>query len=144
MMDNIFGIAGTALNAQLTRMNATASNLANAGTVATTSDEAFRAKRPLFRTIVEGMMGKTDSNNTQDIKGGVTIEKLVDDPAPVRRQFDPHNPLADKDGFIYQSNVNEVSEMVEMMAAARAYQNNVETVNTAKHLMMRTLDVMRS
>jgi flagellar basal-body rod protein FlgC len=144
MMDNIFGIAGTALNAQLTRMNATASNLANAGTVATTSDEAFRAKRPIFRTIVEGMMGKTDSNNTQDIKGGVTIEKLVDDPAPVRRQFDPHNPLADKDGFIYQSNVNEVSEMVEMMAAARAYQNNVETVNTAKHLMMRTLDVMRS
>jgi flagellar basal-body rod protein FlgC len=144
MMDNIFGIAGTALNAQLTRMNATASNLANAGTVATTSDEAFRAKRPLFRTIVEGMMGKTDSNNTQDIQGGVTIEKLVDDPAPVRRQFDPHNPLADKDGFIYQSNVNEVSEMVEMMAAARSYQNNVETVNTAKHLMMRTLDVMRS
>ncbi len=144
MMDNIFGIAGTALNAQLTRMNATASNLANAGTVATTSDEAFRAKRPIFRTIVEGMMGKTDSNNTQDIKGGVTIEKLVDDHAPVRRQFDPHNPLADKDGFIYQSNVNEVSEMVEMMAAARSYQNNVETVNTAKHLMMRTLDVMRS
>jgi flagellar basal-body rod protein FlgC len=144
MMDNIFGIAGTALNAQLTRMNATASNLANAGTVVTTSDEAFRAKRPMFRTIVEGMMGNTDSNNTQDIKGGVKIEKLVDDPAPVRRQFDPHNPLADKDGFIYQSNVNEVSEMVEMMAAARSYQNNVETVNTAKHLMMRTLDVMRS
>jgi flagellar basal-body rod protein FlgC len=144
MMDNIFGIAGTALNAQLTRMNATASNLANAGTVVTTSDEAFRAKRPMFRTIVEGMMGNTDSNNTQDIKGGVKIEKLVDDPAPVRRQFDPNNPLADKDGFIYQSNVNEVSEMVEMMAAARSYQNNVETVNTAKHLMMRTLDVMRS
>jgi len=144
MMDNIFGIAGTALNAQITRMNATASNLANASTVSTTGEEAFRAKRPIFRTIVEEMMGKTDSNNTQDIKGGVKIEKLVDDPAPVRRQFDPHNPLADQDGFIYQSNVNEVNEMVEMMSAARSYQNNVETVNTAKHLMMRTLDVMRS
>lgn len=144
MMDNIFGIAGTALNAQITRMNATASNLANAGTVAATSEEAFRAKRPLFKTIVDGMMNKTDSNNTQDIKGGVKIDKLVDDPAPVRRQFDPYNPLADKEGYIYQSNVNEVSEMVEMMAAARSYQNNVETVNTAKHLMMRTLDMMRS
>lgn len=144
MMDNIFGIAGTALNAQLTRMNATASNLANAGTVATTADEAFRAKRPLFKTIVEGMLNKADTHNGQDIKGGVKIEQLVDDPAPVRRQFDPHNPLADKDGYIYQSNVNEVSEMVEMMAAARSYQNNVETVNTAKHLMMRTLDMMRS
>ncbi|MEY2593647.1 MAG: Flagellar basal-body rod protein FlgC [Pseudomonadota bacterium] len=144
MMDNIFGIAGTALNAQLTRMNATASNLANASTVATTAEEAFRAKRPMFKTIVEGMLNKADAYNGQDIKGGVKIEQLVDDPAPVRRQFDPHNPLADKDGFIYQSNVNEVSEMVEMMAAARSYQNNVETVNTAKHLMMRTLDMMRS
>jgi flagellar basal-body rod protein FlgC len=144
MMDNIFGIAGTALNAQLTRMNATASNLANAGTVATTAEEAFRAKRPQFKTIVEGMLNKADTHNGQDIKGGVKIEQLVDDPAPVRRQFDPHNPLADKDGYIYQSNVNEVSEMVEMMAAARSYQNNVETVNTAKHLMMRTLDMMRS
>lgn len=144
MMDNIFGIAGTALNAQLTRMNATASNLANAGTVATTSEEAFRAKRPLFKTIVDEMLNKADTHNGQDIKGGVKIDKLVDDPAPVRRQFDPHNPLADRDGYIYQSNVNEVSEMVEMMAAARSYQNNVETVNTAKHLMMRTLDMMRS
>lgn len=143
MMDNIFGIAGTALNAQLTRMNATASNLANASTVASTDQEAFRAKRPLFKTIVEGMLTKSDSNNAQDTKGGVKIEKLVDDPAPVRRQFDPHNPLADKDGFIFQSNVNEVSEMVEMMAAARSYQNNVETVNTAKHLMNRTLDMLR-
>ncbi|NBX95623.1 MAG: flagellar basal body rod protein FlgC [Betaproteobacteria bacterium] len=144
MMDNIFGIAGTALNAQLTRMNATASNLANASTVATTSEEAFRAKRPLFKTIVEDMLNKADTHNGQDIKGGVKIDKLVDDPAPVRRQFDPYNPVADKDGYVYQSNVNEVSEMVEMMAAARSYQNNVETVNTAKHLMMRTLDVMRS
>jgi flagellar basal-body rod protein FlgC len=144
MLDNIFGIAGTALNAQLTRMNATASNLANAGTVATSEQDAFRAKRPLFKTIVDGMLHPSDGGNTQDIKGGVRIEKLVDDPAPLRRQFDPHNPLADKDGYIVQSNVNEVSEMVEMMAAARSYQNNVETVNTAKHLMMRTLDLMRS
>lgn len=145
MMDNIFGIAGTALNAQLTRLNATASNLANAGTVSTSEQDAFRAKRPVFRTIVQDMLNKgAVDGNTQDIKGGVRIEKLVDDPAPLRRQFDPHNPLADKEGYIVQSNVNEVSEMVEMMAAARSYQNNVETVNTAKHLMSRTLDLMRS
>ncbi len=144
MMDNIFGIAGTALNAQLTRMNATASNLANASTVASSDQEAFRAKRPLFRAIVDDMINKSNTNNTQDTRGGVKIEKLIDDPAPVRRQFDPHSPVADKDGYVYQSNVNEVSEMVEMMAAARSYQNSVETVNTAKHLMMRTLDVMRS
>ena len=144
MMDNIFGIAGSALTAQLTRMNATASNLANASTTATNEQDAFRAKRPLFRTIVEGMLHPSGDGNPQELKGGVRIEKLVNDPAPVQRQFDPNNPLADKDGFVFRSNVNEVSEMVEMMAAARSYQNNVETVNTAKHLMMRTLDMMRS
>lgn len=143
MMDNIFGIAGTALNAQLLRMNATASNLANAGTVATTEQDAFRAKRPVFRAIVQEMMANQPST-TQDTVGGVRVGGLVDDPAPLRRQFDPHNPLADKDGYVVQSNVNEVSEMVEMMAAARSYQNNVETVNTAKHLMSRTLDLLRS
>ena len=143
MLDNIFGIAGTALNAQLTRMNATASNLANAGTVASTEQDAFRAKRPIFKTLVDSMMPNQPAV-AQDTKGGVLVEKLIDDKAPVRKQFDPGSPLADKDGFIYQSNVNEVSEMVEMMAAARSYQNNVETVNTAKMLMMRTLDVMKT
>ena len=143
MMDNIFGIAGTALNAQLLRMNATASNLANSSTVASTEQDAYRAKRPVFKTIVQDMMANQPST-TQDTVGGVRIGGLVNDPAPLRRQFDPHNPLADKDGYVVQSNVNEVSEMVDMMAAARSYQNNVETVNTAKHLMSRTLDLLRS
>ena len=143
MLDNIFGIAGTALNAQLTRMNATASNLANASTVSTTEQDAFRAKRPLFKTLVDSMMNQQPTT-AQDTKGGVRVERLVNDPAPVRKQFEPANPLADEQGFVYQSNVNEVSEMVEMMAAARSYQNNVETVNTAKVLMMRTLDVIKS
>jgi flagellar basal-body rod protein FlgC len=142
MIDNIFGIAGTALNAQLTRMNATASNLANASTVSTTEAEAFRAKRPVFKTLVDSMM-PTQPATAQDTKGGVRVERLIDDPSPVRKQYEPGNPLADKEGFVFQSNVNEVSEMVEMMAAARSYQNNVETVNTAKALMMRTLDVMK-
>ena len=143
MLDNIFGIAGTALNAQLTRMNATASNLANAGTVASNEQDAFRAKRPVFKTLVDSMMAQQPAV-AQDTKGGVKVERLIDDKAPIRRQYEPGSPLADKDGYTYQSNVNEVSEMVEMMAAARSYQNNVETVNTAKALMMRTLDVMKS
>jgi flagellar basal-body rod protein FlgC len=76
--------------------------------------------------------------------GAVRVGRLVDDPAPTRKQYDPSSPVADKDRFVHQSNVNEVSEMVEMMAAARAYQNNVETVNTARQLMSRTLDLLRS
>lgn len=139
-MDNIFGIAGSALNAQLTRMNATASNLANAGTVAGNEQEAFRAKRPVFKALVDEQMVQSG----QPYLGGVRIAQMVDDKAPTVRVHDPRNPLADKEGYVFKSNVSEVTEMVEMMAAARSYQNNVEMVNTTRQLMLRTLEITRS
>jgi len=138
-LDNIFGIAGSALNAQTVRMNATASNLANAGTVASSDKEAFRGKRVTFKTIME-----TQVNNDLANKGGVKVSAISDDPKSISRMSDPGNPAADKDGYVYLSNVNEMSEMVELMAAARSYQNNVEVVNTARQLMMRTLDIIKS
>ena len=137
---NIFGIAGSALNAQITRMNTTASNLANAGTVTSTEQEAFRGKRTVFKELVNEEM----TNSGTPYVGGVMVDRLVDDGAAPRRVSDPKNPLADKDGYVYQSNVSEVSEMVEMMASARSYQNNVEVINTARQLMMRTLDMTKS
>jgi flagellar basal-body rod protein FlgC len=121
-------------------MNATASNLANGGTVAGTEQEAFRGKRAVFKTILEGQMGGQD----QTAKGGVRVMQIVDDPKPITRQSDPGNPAADKDGYVYMSNVNEMTEMVDMMAAARSYQNNVEVVNTARQLTMRTLDIIKA
>jgi flagellar basal-body rod protein FlgC len=71
------------------------------------------------------------------------VEQLTDDPSPIRRMSDPGNPLADKDGYVYLSNVNEMTEMVEMMASARSYQNNVEVVNTTRQLMMKTIDIIK-
>lgn len=142
-MDNIFGIAGSALNAQTVRMNAIASNLANAGTVAGTDQDAFRAKRTVFKSIME-QFGTKDAAAQGNYEGGVQVSEIKDDPTPVRRVLDPGNPLADKDGYIYTSNVNEMGEMVDMMAASRSYQNNVEVINTARQLMMRTLDITRS
>ena len=138
-LDNLFGIAGSALNAQTARMNATASNLANAGAVAASDKDAFRAKRTVFKTIMQEI-GSTPSSNT----GGVKVSGISDAPQPIARMSDPGNPSADKDGYVYLSNVNEMTEMVEMMAAARSYQNNVEVVNTARQLMMRTLDIIKS
>jgi flagellar basal-body rod protein FlgC len=140
-IDNIFGIAGSALNAQMARMNATASNLANASTVAGNEQEAFRAKRTVFKAVLEE---KTPVPRDQTYQGGVRIDALIDDPAPIKRMSDPGNPLADKDGYVYMSNVNEMTEMVEMMAASRSYQNNVEVINTTRQLMMRTIDITRS
>ena len=139
-LDNIFGIAGSALNAQTVRMNATASNLANGSTVAGSEKDAFRAKRAVFKTILDGQLGGMD----QTAKGGVKVSSIVDDPKPIASQSDPGNPAADKDGYVYMSNVNEMTEMVDMMAAARSYQNNVEVVNTARQLTMRTLDMIKA
>ena len=139
-LDNIFGIASTAMNAQLVRMNTTASNLANAGTVAESEAKAFKAKRPVFQALVDKEMTSAGAN----FVGGVKVTKIMDDTTVNPKVHDPGNPKADKDGFVYNSNVNEVTEMVEMMNASRSYQNNVEVVNTAKELLMRTLDVLKS
>ncbi len=137
---NIFGIAGTAMNAQTIRMNATASNLANAGTVGSSEEDAFKAKRPVFQALVE----QADTNAGFENLGGVKVKEIVDTEDPVRRTFNPSHPQADDEGYIYLSNVSEVTEMVEMMAASRSYQNNVEVVSTARQLMFRTLDITKA
>jgi flagellar basal-body rod protein FlgC len=139
-LDNIIGIAGTALNAQMTRLNATASNLANASTVSSTEEGAFRAKRAVFKALLEKEM----THEAAPYIGGVKVDHMEDDPTPVRKVYEPGNPLANEEGYVFMSNVSEVSEMVEMMAASRSYQNNVEVVNTARQLMMRTLEITRS
>ncbi|NBT35079.1 MAG: flagellar basal body rod protein FlgC [Betaproteobacteria bacterium] len=140
MIDNIFGVAGTALHAQLTRMNLTASNLANQNTTAPTEDGAFKAKRSVFKALMQ----QSDTHAGAQYVGGVRVANIVDLQNPNPRVYEPGSPNADKDGYVYMSNVNEVTEMVEMMAAARAYQNNVEVVNTAKALMMKTLEVTKA
>ncbi len=139
-LNNLFSIAGTALTAQTVRMNTTASNLANAGTVAGSEQDAFRAKRTVFKTILDQQLGPLDSSH----RGGVKVSSINDDPTPIMRRSDPTNPAADKDGYVYLSNVHEMTEMVEMMAAARSYQNNVEVINTARQLTLRTLDIIKS
>ena len=139
-LDRIFGMAGSALNAQTVRMNTTASNLANAGSVAGSAAEAFHAKRPVFKALLDESMTTAGSS----VVGGVKIDGIVDDQTPVQKVHQPNNPMADADGFVYKSNVSEVGEMVEMMAAARSYQNNVEVINTARQLLLKTLEISKA
>ncbi len=120
-------------------LNAAAAT-ANAGTVTGKENEAFRAKRTVFKTIMEGQQ----KAHEQGYSGGVRIEKITDDPSPIRKMSEPGNPMADKDGYVYLANVNEMTEMVEMMAAARSYQNNVEVVNTTRQMLMRTIDIIKT
>ncbi|MGA1073197.1 MAG: flagellar basal body rod protein FlgC [Pseudohongiellaceae bacterium] len=136
--ERLMSIAGTGMNAQLIRMNTTASNLANAGVVAGTDAGAFRAKRPVFESLLNNAMSGKES-----FEGGVRVNEIIDDPKPVKQVFEPNNPLADENGYVFASNVNEIEELIEMMDASRAYQNNIEVISTAKQLMSRTLDVIK-
>ena len=129
----IFQVAGRAMSAQLTRMNTTASNLANAGNVATTADGAYKTMKPVFRTSFDAASGMS----TVDVQQIVTAGE-----APTKR-YDPANPLADKDGNVFDAAVDESRELVDMMETARSYQNNVEVMSTAKSLITETLRLGR-
>jgi flagellar basal-body rod protein FlgC len=139
-MEQMFSVAGSALSAQLTRLNATASNIANASNVASSEEEAYRGKRVVFRTLVENEMVGTETN----FAGSVTVEGLVNDPSLPIRMYAPENPIANEDGYVFKSNVDEMEEMIELTAASRAYQSNIEVLSTAKQMMMRTLEVMKA
>ena len=138
-ISRIFGVAGTALNAQAIRMNLATSNLANAGNTSSTEAAAFKAKRPVFQALMEQQQTNAGAQHV----GGVKVDRIVEDQSTIQRSFEPSNPGAGKDGYIYKSNVNEMSETVEMMAAARSYQNNGDVVNTARELMLKTLDMIK-
>lgn len=129
MTMSVFDIAGRAMSAQLVRLNATASNLANAGAVAGSEASAFRAIRPVFRTVADGDAAT------------VAVDRVVrSDTAPVRRH-EPGHPLADATGDVWEAGVDSTAEMVDMIEAARQYQNNIQVLETAKTLMLDTLRI---
>ena len=131
---SIFQVAGRAMSAQLVRMNTTASNLANVGQVASSPGEAYRTMKPVFRTAFDAASGMA----TVDVENVVVAGE-----APTKR-YDPGNPMADKDGNVWESAVDETRELVDMMETARTYQNNVEVMQTAKTLITQTLNLGRS
>lgn len=128
---NVFNISGSAMSAQTVRMNTTASNIANSNNISSSEQEAYRAKYPVFST----MLSLANDGNV----GGVKVDKIVESQAPVNKRFEPNNPLADKDGYVYMTNVNMVEEMANMISTSRSYQNNVEVMNTAKQMFLNTL-----
>jgi flagellar basal-body rod protein FlgC len=126
---NVFQVAGSALTAQSMRLNAVASNLANADSVAGPDGRPYRAKQVVFEARpLEG---------TQAV--GVRVKQVVEDASPGRMIYDPRNPAADENGYVMMPNVSVVDEMVNMISASRSYQTNAEVMNTAKQLMQRTL-----
>lgn len=132
----IFDIAGSALSAQSVRLNATASNLANASSVAGKPEEAYRARQPVFQSV---MQEQTTDALADAASAGVRVAGVVENQAPPARVYQPGHPQADPEGYVYMSNVNVVDEMVNMISASRSYQNSIEVLNTSKELLLRTL-----
>jgi len=130
-MLDIFNVAGSAVSAQSQRLNVVASNLANADTVAGPDGQAYKARQVTFQTQLMGAASAA----------GVKVSTIGEDTTPGRRVHDPKHPSADGDGYVTYSNVNAVEEMVNMISASRSYQNNVEVMNTAKALLLKTLQM---
>jgi len=129
---NVFDIAGSGMSAQSIRLNTVSSNMANANNISGTEEDLYRAKNPVFATVMNDVQG--DSAST-----GVRVVGITESNQEAIRRYDPKNPLANEQGFVYQSNVNTIEEMANMISASRSYQNNVEVLNTAKQLLLATL-----
>lgn len=128
----IFDVAGSGMSAQTVRLNTVASNMANADVVSGTEAGAYRARQPVFAAMMQAL-----SSNPSAVP--VQVAGVVESQAPVHKQHDPGNPLADEQGYVYTSNVNVVEEMANMISASRTYQSNVEVANTSKQLLLDTL-----
>jgi flagellar basal-body rod protein FlgC len=131
-MFKIFDIAATGMSAQSLRLNLVASNMANVDSVGSTNENTYRARHPVFSAML-------DQLNPNGAAVGVEMRGVVENQAPLKREYSPEHPKADQDGFIYRPNVDLAEEMADMISASRTYQSNVEVVNTAKQLMIATL-----
>lgn len=130
-MFSIFNVSGSAISAQSQRLNVVASNLANVDAVAGPDQQPYKARQVVFQTTLMGA----------ESAAGVKVKEITESQQPGRKVLDPSNPLSDADGYVTHSNVNAVDEMVNMISASRSYQNNVEVMNTAKTLLLKTLQM---
>ncbi len=133
---SIFNVAGSGMAAQSLRLNTVASNLANADSVASTPEAAYRSREPLFAAVQKQL-----GSGSEAAGGGGQVLGVTESQAAIPSRYEPGNPLADADGYVYSSNVNPVDELVNMISASRSYQNNVEVMNSTRQLMQKTLDL---
>ena len=134
---NIFDVAGRSMGAQMVRLNTIASNLANAQTKAGSAEAAYRPLRAVFETVYETGFSAQSSNGNAT----VDVVDIVQLNRPPQKLFEPSNPQADEDGYVYRAPVDVDEEMVDMNEASRQYQNNLEVVTTLRALMMRTVNM---
>jgi flagellar basal-body rod protein FlgC len=138
----IFDIAGSGLSAQSVRLNTVASNLANADSVSGDPATVYKARHPIFQAVQQQLLGASSLDNQSE--AAVRVSGIMESQAAPQMRYDPGNPLANAQGNVYAPNVNVIEEMTDMISASRAYQDNVEVMNTSKDLMLATLKLGQS
>ncbi|MBT2970131.1 MAG: flagellar basal body rod protein FlgC [Candidatus Thiodiazotropha sp. (ex Ctena orbiculata)] len=128
----IFDTAASGMSAQSLRLNLVSSNMANADAVSSSIEQTYRARQPVFQTLL-------DQTNPDAASTGVRMAGVVESQAPLIQEFAPEHPLANEEGYIFRPNVNMVEEMANMLSASRSYQGNTEVANAAKQLLLATL-----
>ncbi|QBG35242.1 flagellar basal body rod protein FlgC [Litorilituus sediminis] len=131
---NVFDITGSGMSAQSTRLNTTASNIANADSVSSSADQTYRARHPVFAAAMQEAAAGQESASA-----GVQVLGIVESDKPLNVEYSPNHPMADKDGYIYKPNVNVIEEMTNMISASRSYQTNVQLAESAKNMLNKTL-----
>jgi flagellar basal-body rod protein FlgC len=137
---NVFNVSGSALNAETIRLNTTASNLANAESVNGDATKIYRARHPVFQSILDTSNPFADGEGASS---GVRVLGVVESKAPPLMRYAPDNPLANKDGYVFTSNVNSIEEMTNMISANRSFATNIEAINTARDLLLKTISMGR-
>ncbi|WP_045860471.1 flagellar basal body rod protein FlgC [Teredinibacter purpureus] len=142
-LSNIFNVAGSGMNAQSIRLNTTASNIANAETASSSSELTYRGRHPVFSAVqAAALQGNTMSAQHDTPESmGVRVQGIVESDAPLQPRYEPENPNANEDGYVYYPNVNIVEEMTNMISASRSFQVNVEVMNAAKQMVQRVLSL---
>jgi flagellar basal-body rod protein FlgC len=134
-------IAGSAMAAQTVRLNTIASNLANADSVSGSESDTYRARKPVFATVMDSAGADFGASlDSQQVAGGkVQVLDVVQSDEPLRKVYDPSHPMANADGMVFYPNVNEVAEMTDMMSASRAFQTNVDVLSRVQSMQQSLL-----
>jgi flagellar basal-body rod protein FlgC len=128
-------ISSSALHAQRLRMDVIAANLANAQSTRTPEGGPYKRHDVVLEAMPAGSF--------EEVLGAVRVARIVEDTKPPRMVFDPGHPDADGKGYVAYPNVNPVTEMVDLMAATRAYEANVAAVNATKRVLEAALSIGR-
>lgn len=145
---SIFGslnISGTALSAERTRMEVISKNIANVNTTRTSGGKPYRRQMPLFKEIDGESFSSvlSTASNKYEKEGGVKITAIAEDKAPFKTMYNPGHPDADNEGYVEMPNIDVVTEMVDMISASRAYEANMTSINSAKSMSMKAIEIGR-